>query len=112
MRRISCAGACIRDSIRIDKDQFGINDAKMRTTIDISDATLRELRKKAGETGRSFRDIVEETLQLGLAGSTGNTRRSRQKTYPVGIKSAYRGTSMNQLYDQLEAESHLKVAEE
>jgi hypothetical protein len=83
----------------------------MRTTIDISDATLATLRKRAGKTGKSFREVVEETLQTGLAASNRPSGKVDLKTYPIGIKAAYRGVSMNQLYDQFEAESHLKVAE-
>ena len=84
----------------------------MRTTIDINDATLKELRARVGETGRPFREVVEETLQIGLAGSAKRNKRPDLTTYPVGIKAAYRGVSMNQLYDQIEADAHLKVAEE
>ena len=84
----------------------------MRTTLCISDATLQELRTRAGKTGRPFREVVEETLQIGLAGSAKRKKRPRLSTYPVGIKAAYRGVSMNQLYDQIEADAHLKVAEE
>jgi hypothetical protein len=84
----------------------------MRTTIDISDALLAELRQRAAKTGQPFRKVVEEALQLGLAGKAKATRKPSLPTYPVGIKPAYRGVSLNQLYDQLEAESHLKVAEE
>ena len=84
----------------------------MRTTIDINDALLAELRQRAAETGQPFKKVVEETLQVGLAGKRKGARKPSLKTYPVGIKPAYRGVSMNQLYDQLEAENHLKVAEE
>ena len=84
----------------------------MRTTIDINDALLAELRQRAAESGRPFRKVLEETLQIGLAGNSKATRKPKLVTYPVGIKPAYRGVSMNQLYDQFEAESHLKVAEE
>lgn len=84
----------------------------MRTTIDISDAILAELRKRAGERGKSLREMVEETLQVGLAGTAlPRPGAVRLKTYPVGIKAAYRGTSLNQIYDQLESEDHLKVAQ-
>lgn len=84
----------------------------MRTTININDALLTELRQQAAKTGQPFRKVVEETLQLGLSGKVKATRKPSLPTYPVGIKPAYRGVSLNQLYDQLEAESHLKVAEE
>lgn len=83
----------------------------MRTTINISDALLSELRRKAAESRRPFRHVLEETLQRGLAATPESRKPVRVPTYPVGVKSAYRGVSMNQLYDQLEAEDHLRVAE-
>ena len=83
----------------------------MRTTININDALITELRRKAAESGRPFRQVLEETLQRGLAANSGARKPARVPTYPVGVKPAYRGVSMNQLYDQLEAEDHLKVAE-
>ena len=83
----------------------------MRTTIDINDALIGELRRKAAESGRPFRQVLEETLQRGLAAKSGSGKPVRVPTYPVGVKPAYRGVSMNQLYDQLEAEEHLRVAE-
>lgn len=76
----------------------------MRTTVDISDALLRELRLRAQRQGRSFRLTLEETLQRGLAAPPLPTPKLQIKSYPVGIKPAYRGLSMNQLYDQIEAE--------
>lgn len=84
----------------------------MRTTIDINDATLATLKERAAASKRPFRQVVEETLQLGLAAKPKSTRPVRIPTYPVGIKAAYRGMSLNQLYDQVEAEKHLKLAEE
>lgn len=84
----------------------------MRTTIDINDALLKELRQRAADTGQPFRKVIEETLQIGLAGKAKAAKKPRLATYPVGIKPAYRGVSLNQLYDQLEAENYLKVAEE
>ena len=83
----------------------------MRTTININDALISELRRKAAESGRPFRQVLEETLQRGLAAKPGSRRPAHVPTFPVGVKAAYRGVSMNQLYDQLEAEEHLRVAE-
>lgn len=77
----------------------------MRTTINISDGILSELREIARRRGRPFREIVEETIQRGLgAGQTSSRKRVRIRTHRVGIKPAYQGLSLNQLYDQLEAE--------
>jgi len=84
----------------------------MRTTLDINDATLAELRKRAAASKRPLRHVIEETLQLGLAARPPSRHPVRVPTYPVGIKAAYRGMSMNQLYDQIESEDHLKAAEE
>ena len=77
----------------------------MRTTIDISDGLLGELRELARKRGRPFREILEETIQRGLgAASSTSRKRVRIQTHRVGIRAAYQGMSLNQLYDQLEAE--------
>lgn len=75
----------------------------MRTTVDISDAVLAELRAKASAEGRSIKLVIEETLQLGLAERRKRSGRFRVKPLNPGIKAAFRAVSMNQLYDQLEA---------
>ncbi len=81
----------------------------MRTTVDISDVLLRDLRKKAAQSKRPFKVVLEEAIQYGLSVSKDRPAPSKIciKTYPVGIKAAYRGMSMNQLYDQLESENTL-----
>jgi len=77
----------------------------MRTTINISDGILSELRELARQRRRPFREIVEETIQRGLGGTQKNfPKRVRIQTHRIGIKPAYQGLSLNQLYDQLEAE--------
>jgi plasmid stability protein len=84
----------------------------MRTTLNISDALLAELRSRANESGRPMNATIEEVLQRGLAAESPQRRQTKVRTFRVGVKPAYLGMSMNQLYDQLEAESTLKVAEE
>jgi hypothetical protein len=79
----------------------------MRTTLNINDALLLELRKKAAQAGRPFRSVVEETIALGLARQTSNAASRkifRVKAHPLNIKPGFRGISFNQLYDQIEAE--------
>lgn len=77
----------------------------MRTTINISDGVLSELRERARQRKRPFREIVEETLQRGLSATpTATGGRVTIQTHRIGIKPAYQGLSLNQLYDQLEAE--------
>ena len=38
----------------------------MRTTLSIDDALMRQLRQKALETGKPFKQVVNETLRAGL----------------------------------------------
>jgi len=78
----------------------------MRTTISINDATLGELRQRADATGRSFRAVLEETLELGLAQLSKPQARARfqVRPHPLGLKPGFEGVSLNQLYDQIEAE--------
>jgi hypothetical protein len=81
----------------------------MRTTITISDGLLSELRDLARRRGRPFREIVEETIQRGLSATPSPSRkRVRIRTHRVDVKPAYQGLSLNQLYDQIEAEDAAK----
>jgi len=84
----------------------------MRTTLNISDALLEELRVRAHEAGRPMNATIEEVLRRGLAAKNPPGKAPKTKAFQVGIKPAYLGMSMNQLYDQLEAESTLKVADQ
>jgi hypothetical protein len=77
----------------------------MRTTISISDGLLAEVRELARRRNRPFREVLEEAIQRGLsAGVDAPGKRIRLRTRRVGIKPAYLAQSMNQLYDQIEAE--------
>jgi hypothetical protein len=80
----------------------------MRTTIDIKDATLAELRSIARRRGESLRATVERSLEMGLSQMTRapQRRKVRIRPHPLGMKPAYHGISLNQLYDRLESESH------
>lgn len=50
--------------------------------------------------------MLEEVITLGLAASKKRTGRRRLRIQPraVGLKAVYQKMSLNQLYDQLEAE--------
>lgn len=84
----------------------------MRTTLNINDALLEELRRRAAQSHKTFKEVVDETLQRGLSEAATPNKKPKLRSYSVGIKPAYRGLSLNQVYDQLEAESQSKVAEE
>lgn len=78
----------------------------MRTTLSINDVTLNELRERAASSGRSFREVVELSLELGLAHLAKPPKRIRFRLRPhrLGMKPGFRGVSLNQLYDQIESE--------
>ena len=77
----------------------------MRTTINISDGILSELRERARQRGRPFREIVEETIQRGLGAMPPCSPKAVTfQTHRIGMKPAYQGLSINQLYYQIESE--------
>jgi hypothetical protein len=78
----------------------------MRTTLSISDVLLQELRQKATESRKSFRSVVEETLQIGLGRTSVRTKAKDFliEPHPLHLKEGFTGASLNQLYDQIEAE--------
>jgi len=83
----------------------------MRTTIDINDALLRDLRRRAGSEGRSFKQVIEDVLHRGLGRQEGAAKRIKIPAYAIGLKPAYRAVSMNQIYDQLEQEETARMAD-
>jgi hypothetical protein len=82
----------------------------MRTTVNIKDAILEELRKRAAATGRPFREVLERSLEIGLAhmDRAPSRRRFRVRPHRLGLKPGFQGVSLNQLYDQLESEQALR----
>ena len=76
----------------------------VRTTLNISDALLEEIRERSRRTGRPLRQVTEDALRRGLSCEGAPAETVRIKPFRVGVKPAYQGMSMNQLYDQLEAE--------
>ncbi len=79
----------------------------MRTTLNINDELLRELRERAASTGRPFRAVLEETISLGLSGTRARRRPFKVRPHPLKLKIGFRNISLNQVYDQIEAEAAL-----
>jgi len=68
----------------------------MRTTLTIDDALLRQLRQRALDTGKTFKQVVNDTLRAGLDRSS-ETARPRyvcpsfsmgQPRWPVNLDKA------------------------
>ena len=85
----------------------------MRTTLTIDDDLAGILQKRAGQQGHSFKEVVNDTLRAGLAGS-GNVVLKRKPfkviARPLGLRPGYDPDKLNQLVDELEVEDHLRKA--
>jgi hypothetical protein len=82
----------------------------VRTTVSINDAILSELRRSAAREGIPFSRYLEKTLQTGLSAkkSPGAKTVFKVRSHPLQLKAGYRGLSLNQIYDQIEAEDALR----
>jgi hypothetical protein len=82
----------------------------MRTTLTIDDDLAGILKKKAGQQGRSFKEVVNGLLRAGIA-ATGDASPGRKPIKvvgkPLGLKPGYDPDKLNQLADELEAEAFL-----
>jgi hypothetical protein len=57
----------------------------MRTTLTIDDKLAAALKKRAFETGKSFKEVVNEALRAGLASPTPlKAKPFKTKSFPMG----------------------------
>ncbi len=64
----------------------------MRTTLTLDDALLRQLRERVARKGRPLRQVVEEALRWGLAGSAARPCRLE----PASLGRSAPGTDTDQ----------------
>lgn len=79
----------------------------MRTTLTLDDDLADELKSVAGKSGRSFKEVVNETLRNGLAVGASPSRRPRRfRVHPqaCGFRAGVDLTKLNQLVADLEIE--------
>lgn len=57
----------------------------MRTTLTIEDRTLAQLKSLAHSTGKSFKQVVNETLRIGLEYTGTSARRTPYKLKTVDL---------------------------
>jgi hypothetical protein len=72
----------------------------MRTTLTLDDDLAKELHKTARDGGRSFKEVVNETLRHGLAtGASPARRKSRFRVHAqaCGFRGGIDLTKLNQL---------------
>lgn len=58
----------------------------MRTTLNIDDDLLEQLKRRAASTHRNVSDLVNEILAAHLSSSSGSTASFRQRTYSLGAR--------------------------
>jgi hypothetical protein len=66
----------------------------MRTTLTVDDRIAKTLKELAHGTGKSFKQVVNETLQRGLAGSEAPKARP-YRLKPVSLGGAMPGIDIN-----------------
>ncbi|MFZ5511163.1 MAG: DUF2191 domain-containing protein [Pseudomonadota bacterium] len=74
----------------------------MRTTITLDDALAGELKRRALETGKPFKQVVNETLRAGLQ------RQSARSPRPYRVKPAALGAPL----PGIKLEKALRLADE
>jgi hypothetical protein len=76
----------------------------MRTTLTLDDPLAKELKKLAAETGKPFKNVVNETLRVGLLKRDTTSRRAYRLT-PAAMGAPRQGIDLDkalQLAEQLE----------
>ncbi len=77
----------------------------MRTTLTIEDEVARALRKQAYETGRSFKEVVNRALRLGITYEQAGLGSRRYKVKPVSLGGVLPGLNLDKallIADELE----------
>ncbi len=85
----------------------------MRTTLTIDDTIAKALKKRAFETGQSFKAVVNETLRKGLLDEPEERARNRKyrlPTYSMGVPLVDL-TKANALVGELEDENIIRKME-
>ena len=81
----------------------------MRTTLTLDEDVAEKLKAQSRRAGRSFRDIVNETLRQGLASRRGTTRRLDFRITARDLGGLKPGLSLDnvaELIEQVEGPLH------
>jgi len=86
----------------------------MRTTLTLDDALAESLKKIASQSGKTFKQVVNETLLNGLSYTTKTpAKRYQQETFPLGQPAV--GVNLDKallLADELEDEALIQKMEQ
>ena len=68
----------------------------MRTTLTLDDTLAKELKKRAAESGRSFKETVNEAIARGLMAAEGGGAEGRPyRLEPVSLGGVREGVSLD-----------------
>ncbi len=78
----------------------------MRTTLTLEPDIARSLQERARREGRSFKDVVNESLRRGLASKPARPSKKRftVKPHEGGFRPGIDPLKLNQLNDEIEVE--------
>jgi predicted transcriptional regulator len=78
----------------------------VRTTLTLDDELARRLKQLARREGRSFKDVLNETLRRGLAAQeiAAPAQEYKVATFRSGFRAGVDPLRLNQLVDELESE--------
>ena len=80
----------------------------MRTTLTLDKDVAAKLRSETRRSGRTFKEVVNETLRLGL--NARNEPRPTQpfvvRARPLGLRPGFNYDKINELIEQLEGPFH------
>jgi hypothetical protein len=83
----------------------------MRTTLTIDDKLAAALKKRAFETGKSFKEVVNEALRAGLTAGQAQPKPKPFKVKPVSMGGPQPGINLDkalQLAGELEDEEIIR----
>lgn len=74
----------------------------MRTTLTLDDDVAAKLRSETRRTGKSFRDVVNETMRRGLATQSAIPRRTEFKVKTRDLGALRPGLSLDNIGELIE----------
>lgn len=79
----------------------------MRTTITLDEDTAQQIQEEMRQSGRSFKDTVNEAIRVGLSGrQSAPTARFRIEAKPLGARPGISYDNIGELLEQLEGPLH------
>ncbi|MCI0602965.1 antitoxin [bacterium] len=82
----------------------------MRTTVTLDDDVVRELKARAKQTDKSFKQVLNDSLRLAFSSSRASIRKMkpfRVRPHSSALRPGIDFEKLNQLVDQLEVEERL-----